>query len=123
VPLTRFTSGLVRKLQSVFITFSSIDRPRSIFEEEARWLVDELLRPPTEEDALGLVTPLTEQAAQAALKIQHSVERAGHVKLAEDEHRAVLKVLVRAAQPGEIITERLRWLQVGLQNSLGIEAH
>jgi hypothetical protein len=108
----------------VFITFSSIDRPRSISEEEARWLVDELLRPPAqEEEALGLVTPLTEEAAQAALKIQHGVERAGHVKLAEDEHRAVLKVLVRAAQPGEIITERLRWLQVGLQNSLGIEAH
>jgi hypothetical protein len=106
----------------VFITFSSIDRPRSISEEEARWLTEALLRSPSEEESLGLVTPRTEEAAQAALKIQYGWEQVGDVRLSEDERRAVLKVLDRAAQPGEI-TERLRWLQVGLQNSLGIEAH
>jgi hypothetical protein len=81
-----------------------------------------LLRPPSEEESLGLVTPRTEEAAHAALKIQYGWEQVGDVRLSEDERRAVLKVLDRAAPPGEI-TERLRWLQVGLQNSLGIEAH
>jgi hypothetical protein len=107
----------------VSITFTSLDLPYSISEDEARWLIDELLRSPPEEEALGLVTPLKEEAAQAALRIEHGWEKGGDVSLDEDERRAVLKVLDQAAQAGEMITERLRWLQVGLQNSLGIEAH
>jgi len=99
----------------MFVTFADLDPPNSVDESEARWLAAELLRG----------TP-TEDAVQAALKIQRAHEETGNVVLSQSEMHAVLGVLADASAPlsGNRTTDRLRWVEQQLRRRLGdLDAH
>ena len=99
----------------MFVTFADLDPPNSVDESEARWLASELLRG----------TP-TEDAVQAALKVQRAHEEVGNVVLSVSEMHAVLGVLAEASAPlsGNRTTDRLRWVEQQLRRRLGdLDAH
>ena len=61
-------------------------------------------------------------AVQAALKIQAGWEGGGDVDLTDDQKRAALQAFEQLHLDARM-TERLRWVEQGLKQSLGIDAH
>jgi hypothetical protein len=91
----------------MFVTFTNIEEPNSLSEQEARGLHAELLS--------GTPSMTHTQAAQ---KIQRGWEQTGEVNLDDDEKRVLVRVLNRHGPEGPT-AEPLRWLQRNIRRSLG----
>jgi hypothetical protein len=85
--------------------------PDAISEDEARALHEELLTR----------AAFSATAVQAALKLQTGWEGGGDVDLTDDQKRAALQAFEQL-HLDQRMTDRLRWVEQALKQSLGIDA-